>query len=257
MGRWLVPLAAYLNIGSIFTSCFFVCHIAYLNCIAYTTYGILRKDFYIFFSNITGLCLATFYALIALTLLAKNANAKDVERMNIIIGALVFGLFFYSILGLSACFSYSNDDNGLNLSATAFGMTGCCFSIMYYTAPLSTALQVIATKDASSFYAPMIILNLCNATLWMFYGFFAINQPAVYAPNMVGCALSIFQLSLVFLYRNSTGASKTHKSLDDSTNGEVKVTEAIKLNTHENSSATTATGSPMWKDGSAHGVAKV
>lgn len=173
-----------------------------MNCIAYTTYGILRKDFFIFFSNVTGLCLATFYSLIAITLLAKSASKKDTDRMNIITGVLVFGFFFYSVLGMAAGMAFSGSDNERNQAATMIGLTGCCFSIMYYTAPLSTALRVISTKDASSFYLPMIALNLTNALLWLFYGFVALGAPAVWAPNAVGTALSVFQISLIFIYRN-------------------------------------------------------
>ena len=173
-----------------------------MNCIAYTTYGILRKDFFIFFANFTGLCLAVTYSLIALTLLARSTSQRDIDRMNVVIGVLVFGFFFYSVLGMAAGMAFSSSDNERSQAANMIGLTGCCFSIMYYMAPLSTALRVISTKDASSFHAPMIVLNLTNALLWLFYGFVAIGQPAVWAPNMVGTALSVFQLSLIFLYRN-------------------------------------------------------
>lgn len=135
--------------------------------------------------------------------------------MNIVIGVLVFGFFFYSVLGMAAGMAFSSADNERSQAANMIGLTGCCFSIMYYTAPLSTALRVISTKDASSFYAPMIALNLTNALLWLFYGFVAIGQPAVWAPNMVGTALSVFQMSLIFIYRNGGKAQDKGVPLDD------------------------------------------
>lgn len=198
-------------------------YLAYMNCVAYTTYGMLRQDWYIFCANFTGLCLAVFYSLVALTLLSKSSEKRDIDRVQIVIGVLVFGLFFFSILGMSASMIY----NDRGPAATLFGMTGCVFSIMYYVAPLSTAMKVISTKDASSFYAPMICLNLANALLWLFYGFIAISQPAVWAPNMVGAALSIFQLFLTVIYRNPP-ASIGHKTLLDDTSAHVdKPIEAV------------------------------
>jgi uncharacterized protein with PQ loop repeat len=179
--------------------------------------------------------------------MAKSANKRDIDRMYIIVAALVFGMFFYSVLGMAAGMAYTHSSNERNLAATMFGLTGCVFSISYYTAPLSTALQVIRTKDASSFYAPMIILNFTNAMLWLFYGF-AIGQVAVWAPNAVGAALSVFQLSLIFLYRNTT-KSKEHTALDDSTSAaglEVKPVKQLSTDHQE-------TASPMWKEGQAQG----
>jgi hypothetical protein len=36
--------------------------------------------------------------------------------------------------------------------------------------------------------------------MWTFYGFFGIMQPAIWAPNMIGAVLSVFQLVLIALY---------------------------------------------------------
>jgi uncharacterized protein with PQ loop repeat len=177
--------------------------------------------------------------------MAKSANKKDIDRMYIMLGSLVFGMFFYSVLGMAAGMAYTHSGNERDKAATMFGLTGCAFSISYYTAPLSTAVEVIRTKDASSFYAPMIILNFTNAMLWLFYGF-AIGQVAVWAPNAVGAALSIFQLSLIFMYRNTT-KTKDHAALDDSTSAagvEVKPVKQVSTDHQE-------TSSPMWKDGQA------
>lgn len=246
-GMWLAPLPAVLackkkgDLGELnplpwsagkypslplfdlYFSQIIVIFTAYMNCIAYTTYGILRKDFFIFFANITGLCLAAFYSLVAITILARSKNQRDIDRMNIVLGVLVFGFFFYSVLGMAAGMAFSDSDDERNKAANMIGLTGCCFSIMYYMAPLTTALLVIATKDASSFYLPMIALNLTNALLWLFYGFVAIGQPAVWAPNMVGAALSLLQISLIVVYRKSSSVDKG-LPLDDTDISDSKIT---------------------------------
>jgi uncharacterized protein with PQ loop repeat len=177
---------------------------AYVNCIGYTSYGILRKDFYLFFANLPGLCLAVFYSLVAISLLAKSETKRDTDKMNLVIGGLLFGIAFWCIFGMAAGMAFENTANPRAHAATMIGLTACVFSIIYYTAPLTTAMTVISTKNAESLYAPMIIVNFINALLWSLYGLVGINQPAVWVPNMIGLFLAVFQLGLVFKYRDTS-----------------------------------------------------
>jgi uncharacterized protein with PQ loop repeat len=194
----------------------------------------------------------------SLTLLGKSNHAKDVQRLNMMVGGLVFGLGFYSVLGMAAGMAFSDTNDERAHAATTFGMTGMCFSIMYYAAPLSTALRVIATKDASSFYAPMIALNFTNALMWMFYGFVGIGQPSVWAPNMVGCALAIFQLFLIFIYRNSSGSPDEHKAFNDSTGkGELASPLGTVVHNPTEGVHNNAAKSPMWADVDENGSPRV
>lgn len=170
---------------------------AYLNCIAYVTYSVLLKDYFIWFSNMPGLCLAVFYALMAITILARSNLTQDHKRMNIMIGVLIFGFFLFSILGFAAGMAWVGQDDERDMAATLIGNTGMCFSIMYYFAPLSTAMTVIRTRNSSSLYAPMLALNLANALLWMCYGL-AIGQTAVTIPNILGTIVSGGLLVLSF-----------------------------------------------------------
>lgn len=194
------------------STCFLL---AYLNCIAYVTYSVLLKDYFIFFANVPGLCLAVFYSLTAITVLARSNSPKDLQKMNIVMSVLIFGFFFFSVLGFASGMAWVHNDNERDKAATAFGLTGCCFSIMYYSAPVSTAFEVIRTRDASSLYAPMLVLNLTNAALWTFYGFIAINQPSVWVPNIIGGVLSIFLLTLVCIFPKKAKLLEATKSSTD------------------------------------------
>jgi hypothetical protein len=73
-------------------------------------------------------------------------------------------------------------------------------------APLSTIYVIIKNRDARTLYAPMICVNFMNAMLWVFYGAAGVNDPIIWGPNMIGMILSVFQLLLVFMFRNPTGA---------------------------------------------------
>lgn len=43
-------------------------------------------------------------------------------------------------------------------------------TIGYYASPLSTALQVVRTRNSATIYLPTIICNFVNASLWLGYG---------------------------------------------------------------------------------------
>lgn len=125
----------------------------------------------------------------SITILARSNLSADHKRMNIMIGVLIFGFFLFSTLGFAAGLAFVGEDNERERAAEVIGNTGMCFSIMYYFAPLSTALTVIRTKNSASLYAPMLALNLTNALLWMCYGL-AIGQAAVSVPNILGTIVS-------------------------------------------------------------------
>ena len=173
---------------------------AYLNCIAYVTYAILRKDYYVFFANVPGLCLAIYYSLTAITILATSKKEEARKTMDTMIKVLIFGFFFFSVLGFIAGTVYSHSDDEREKAATVLGMTGVGYSILYYFAPLSTAWTVITTRNSASLYLPMLLLNLTNALLWTFYGLLAVNQPAVWVPNIVGGVITLFLLFLVLIF---------------------------------------------------------
>jgi uncharacterized protein with PQ loop repeat len=67
-------------------------------------------------------------------------------------------------------------------------------------AGLTTLVEIIRERDSSSLYAPTVLVNLANATLWTIYGIFAINDVNVWVPNAVGIVLSFIQLFLCGIF---------------------------------------------------------
>jgi solute carrier family 50 protein (sugar transporter) len=184
------------------------------NCIGWMTYGIMIRDYFVFWSNLPGLCFGTFFSLSSLQLLARRDTPKDQQNIFIIEILIVSSIFFWSFMAMITCIGMDNITNG----AAVIGSLACIASILYYSAPLSTAVTVIRTRDASSLFAPMISINLANALLWVFYGAIGVNNPLIWVPNIIGVILATFQLSLVFVFKKkpkSTTAVADKKVYDN------------------------------------------
>lgn len=167
---------------------------AFLNCAGFTGYAIIRKDFYIFLANVPGLMLAMFYTLSAISVLSQVDTSRNRIMLGTIKSAVILGLLFWSVVGMIAGLVTRAD------AAIFVGSISAFFAIVYYAAPLSTAVQVVTNQDASSLYTPMIMVNLLNALMWIFYGSLGINQAQVWVPNAIGAVLAIAQLSLIGIY---------------------------------------------------------
>ena len=137
-----------------------------------------------------------FYSLSAVSLLTRTGTAKDEIKIQQISAIIIFGFMFWVSIGV-VCTTIYTSSNAQLQAAALFGLCSSVFSIAYYSAPLTTAVQVIRSQDASSLYAPMIVVNFFNAVLWVIYGYVAIDQFAVWVPNLVGAVLAAFQLSII------------------------------------------------------------
>jgi hypothetical protein len=69
-------------------------------------------------------------------------------------------------------------------------------------------LQVIKTKDSSSLYLPMILINCTNGLLWSSYGFIALHDINVYGPNVIGVILSSIQILMTFIFPKKAKVEK-------------------------------------------------
>ncbi len=72
--------------------------------------------------------------------------------------------------------------------------------MLYFFAPLIAIKEVIRLKDASSIYPPSIFTNALNCTMWMCYGFIAVEDPVVWGPNVLGMVLQIINTLLIIKY---------------------------------------------------------
>ena len=95
---------------------------------------------------------------------------------------------------------------GLAASARSalLGYYASAFFVVLCASPLSAMAQVIKERNADSIYAPMTVAQVLNCGMWTVYGFFAINDVFVWAPNLVGWLLGLLQLLLKFLFRSQS-----------------------------------------------------
>lgn len=197
--RTVIEARASRNLGNINPTPFAA---IFVNCVGWITYAVMKKDYYIFWSNLPGLCFGLFFSLSSLKLLELRNTLEDRKTSlimeSVIIGGTIFWGIIAMIVGISASSTIQQRDN----SAFAVGLISSFFAICYYSAPLSTAIAVIKTRNATSLYAPMIGMNLLNALLWVLYGLAGVHDPIVYAPNLIGAVLALFQLSLIVAYGN-------------------------------------------------------
>lgn len=171
------------------------------NCIGWIGYACLLQDFFLFFANIIGLVLGLFYSIVCLTLLAKQGEGQQYSQLYLTVERLLlFALFFWSLMGLLAGTLFNQSSNTRKESANLVGLLSCAFSIAYYAAPLSTMVEIIRTKDSSSLFLPMIMVNLVNAIMWFLYGAIAKHDINIWGPNGLGAILSTIQIMLLLLY---------------------------------------------------------
>jgi solute carrier family 50 (sugar transporter) len=208
--------------------------ITILNCIGWFMYGVLQRDFFIFFANVSGIGLGLFYSLTCLAILAKKSPKDGFSDTYTNVEALfIFVFVFWAVMGMVVNNAFVHADDPVKEGTTMVGLLSCAFSIMYYAAPLSTMYEVISKKDASSLYLPMILINAINALMWFAYGSLALGDINVWGPNGIGLVLAICQSSLVFIYskgsiweiltgKNESNSSSNSRNTDKVGNMQLK-----------------------------------
>jgi len=76
--------------------------------------------------------------------------------------------------------------------------------IFFLAAPLSSIQFVIRHQNSNYIHVPTMMAGLANCTLWSTYGFFALNDPFLYLPNITGLAIGIVQLVIFLCYRSTS-----------------------------------------------------
>ena len=166
------------------------------NCLGWVIYGCMRRDYFIFFANFSGLICGVGYSLSALVLLQRKKI--DAFRFNMMFWGLMATAAFWGLMGMIACIVFDDDPASREQGIVFIGVLGMGFGLLYYTSPLSTLLKIVRQRDASSLYLPLIVTSFLNASLWVVYGF-AKRDTAIWLPNVVGMALCTVQFLIKVL----------------------------------------------------------
>jgi solute carrier family 50 (sugar transporter) len=167
-----------------------------LNCLGWVLYSIVLEDYFIFFTNITGVCLATFYSLTGLKLLQRRSHPADLRTAEYLEFIIIGGVFYYCLLGLVTGIAI-NDKEQIRL---IIGISSVCFLIIYYSAPATSLMQVIRTQNSTSLHGPFLLANLAGGLMWTIYGFTALDDPIVYGSNGFGVIFTSVQLLIKLIY---------------------------------------------------------
>ncbi|EGF81946.1 hypothetical protein BATDEDRAFT_16153 [Batrachochytrium dendrobatidis JAM81] len=178
------------------------------NCLGWIVYGCHTGDYYVFVANIVGYHLGLFYTLSSLH--------YGSDKFRTTAAVIVLGSSFLVLTSAFVVFAILRQAQP---SKTVLGSVCVFILVIFYASPLSDLASVIRSRDASSINPILGFCSLLNGALWTGYGF-AISDPFIWAPNVVGVVLSIVQLFLCFLFRgnkstvNSQGTLPTSKALE-------------------------------------------
>lgn len=178
------------------------------NCIGWSTFGLLKRDWFIFIANSTGLVAGLYYSISSLAILYRtDASAEERKLHRLVEGLLLGAVSVWLFVGMIIAIGAPDTPQSKAAGVSAVGAISCTAGMLYYASPLSTMRTVIATQDSSSLYFPTIITSFVTAFMWFIYGLLGFNDPILWVPNLIGALLSATQLFLSFYYpKKPTGS---------------------------------------------------
>jgi len=190
------------------------------NCIAWIGYSYYTKDWFVFWANQPGLILGMFYTLSAIGL------AKEKTR-NILINACLAITAVIPMAGMMLSLVLRDWD--AEKKDFFWGLLCNLVLVIYYSAPLSTMYQVIATKSSDSLHGPTCCMNMVNSSCWVAYGY-SLHDPFIMYPNIVGAVVTLVQFGLIAKYPK-TGPKEDNGSLFPTRNTRDNTYEPLVRNT--------------------------
>lgn len=167
-----------------------------VNCVAWTSYGMLGGDPFVVVGNLPGV----FVGFWMYTTAQKVGTAEQRQQLVRVVqgmSAVFAGCAYAIVLGPLA----GDAPSQLHLALGVANGLSLCF----YASPLTALRDVLRTRCSAPLCGPMSAVALANCGVWVYYGV-AIDEPGLVAPNLVGALLSVAQL-LLLLFFSSKGAS--------------------------------------------------
>ncbi|XP_046815157.1 sugar transporter SWEET1 isoform X1 [Vespa crabro] len=159
----------------------------YMSCSLWLRYGLLIGDSFIVFVNIFGTILQVCYVLIFMLYSVKKS--------------VTLRQFAAATCFLAIIYFYVAYETNKEIAAKYIGLISCSVTILFFASPLVMLTHVLRIKNTESLPFPIILASLIVSCQWFLYGYL-INDRFIQMPNLMGCILSAFQLSLFCLYPN-------------------------------------------------------
>lgn len=166
-----------------------------LNTSLWFAYGLLKSDRSLWITNgfavLLSLCYWFTYIRFAHTAASLSTLPGTVSMHVQIVSATVLVIIVW------AKFPFVPDPSKL------LGFVAMMSGIVLYASPLASLRIVMETKCARSIPLPFTVTSLISCSLWATYGLFETHDSNVYIPGIMGCILSLAQLSLKIYYGDS------------------------------------------------------
>lgn len=94
---------------------------------------------------------------------------------------------------------YTQYEQDHDVNKKMIGLLCCVVSIVFFAAPLASLMHVIKVKSTESLPFPIILSTYIVSIQWFLYGYL-LGDYFIQIPNLLGCLLSGFQLSLFYIY---------------------------------------------------------
>ena len=153
----------------------------FTNCVLWSLYGLLKNDTTVLFPNIIGI-VSGLFCIVAYQL---NCSPSAVPKVYYLFSTLIV-IFAVSL--------YISDNSAL------IGSIGCVLAVVLMGSPLSTLQTVVASKSTAALPFFTSFMGWCNALSWSAYGLLVANDILIYGPNLLGLALTSFQMILFLIY---------------------------------------------------------
>mmetsp|Transcript_7998 Transcript_7998/g.17383 ORF Transcript_7998/g.17383 Transcript_7998/m.17383 type:complete len:375 (-) Transcript_7998:496-1620(-) len=169
--------------------------------LCWLTFGLMTEDARIVITHIFGTTLSALYALAYARTWIRSGRPQDsaiigfgtLEQHGMAVICIVLFCFFVPIV-----FPAESARKIVALAAVSG-------SLAMYAGPLAAVQNVLKEKDASSIPIPYATCCMVNAFFWIIYGWVVVDEPALWAPSMVGFVFSSIQFGLIFKYGQKKG----------------------------------------------------
>ena len=172
---------------------------------AWLQYGLSVPDPWVVAGNLPALTAAVYGLLQMLPLMHE---AEHMPALRMVVTIFVSGCFLTFCLWAYLIFSAVESSE----RSSTLGTYATVIFVVLAASPLSSMRTVIATRDASSIYAPMTAAQCVNCMLWTVYGLIAAHNIFVWGPNLAGLVLGLMQLALKLFYPSKAGLAQSDGS---------------------------------------------
>lgn len=155
-------------------------------CIAWLIYGVLISDVFIIISNSLGALASVFSLTSALVLLGASRDPRDWRYVGYMETIILLTICVWLAIAYTVVVT-----RDAVLGTTFVGYYALFTTVLMYTSSLSSIVSIITLKDASFIYLPQAIASALNSFCWLLYGFFAVNNPILYTPSIIGLLTSV------------------------------------------------------------------